>query len=180
MSSGCRVNYAGDDIVGSAIFEKMCAQITDFGTDQRNAGDGVSFVQKEIGVRNEGIDRRGATSKFNGTMLFVRVGFIVLYVGERSADPNSLTVTSQLNNQRSAGPLDGRFLLYMRPEWSCGCEVQMKCLVSDEGYLIQRRDPGAFVVETESIEGIGTYEETDDFNFIGYTWKFRSAEGSAV
>jgi len=53
LSSGARINKAGDDAAGLAISEKLKANIR--GTQQatRNAGDGISMVQTAEGGLNE-------------------------------------------------------------------------------------------------------------------------------
>ena len=50
LSSGYRINRAGDDAAGLAISEKMRAQIKGLETAQKNAEDGVSLVQTAEGA----------------------------------------------------------------------------------------------------------------------------------
>ena len=45
LSSGSRINHAGDDAAGLAISESLRAQIRGIGMAERNAQDGVSLVQ---------------------------------------------------------------------------------------------------------------------------------------
>ena len=53
LSSGYRINRAGDDAAGLAISEKMRAQITGLETAQKNANDGISLVQTAEGALTE-------------------------------------------------------------------------------------------------------------------------------
>lgn len=53
LSSGFRINRAGDDAAGLAISEKMRAQITGLKTAQKNANDGISLVQTAEGALTE-------------------------------------------------------------------------------------------------------------------------------
>ena len=53
LSSGYRINRAGDDAAGLAISEKMRAQITGLNTASKNAQDGVSLVQTAEGALTE-------------------------------------------------------------------------------------------------------------------------------
>ena len=53
LSSGYRINRAGDDAAGLAISEKMRAQITGLETAQKNANDGISLVQSAEGALTE-------------------------------------------------------------------------------------------------------------------------------
>ncbi|MEG1942812.1 MAG: flagellin, partial [Angelakisella sp.] len=73
LSSGFKINRAGDDAAGLAISEKMRAQITGLTRAQSNAQDGISLVQTAEGaltevhsMLNRMVDL--ATQSSNGTM----------------------------------------------------------------------------------------------------------------
>ena len=53
LSSGYKINRAGDDAAGLAISEKMRAQITGLSKAQDNAKDGISLVQTAEGALTE-------------------------------------------------------------------------------------------------------------------------------
>ncbi|MEW9124788.1 MAG: flagellin [Thermotaleaceae bacterium] len=53
LSSGFRVNRAGDDAAGLSISEKMRAQIRGLNQASRNAQDGISLIQTAEGALNE-------------------------------------------------------------------------------------------------------------------------------
>lgn len=53
LSSGLRINRAGDDAAGLAISEKMRGQIRGLDTASRNASDGISLIQTAEGALNE-------------------------------------------------------------------------------------------------------------------------------
>ncbi|WAJ24087.1 flagellin [Lacrimispora xylanolytica] len=53
LSSGYRINRAGDDAAGLAISEKMRAQITGLETASKNASDGISLIQTAEGAMTE-------------------------------------------------------------------------------------------------------------------------------
>jgi flagellin len=53
LSSGFRINRAGDDAAGLAISEKMRGQIRGLKQAQRNAQDGISLIQTAEGALNE-------------------------------------------------------------------------------------------------------------------------------
>ena len=72
LSSGYRINRAGDDAAGLAISEKMRAQITALGTAQKNVKDGISLVKTAEGATQEVHDMLNrmvdlATQSANGT-----------------------------------------------------------------------------------------------------------------
>ena len=56
LSSGLRINRAGDDASGLAVSEKMRAQIRGLNQASRNASDGVSFIQTTEGYLQETTD----------------------------------------------------------------------------------------------------------------------------
>ncbi|HBY21398.1 MAG TPA: flagellin, partial [Clostridiales bacterium] len=73
LSSGLRINRAGDDAAGLAISEKMRAQIRGLGQASRNAQDGISLLQTAEGALNETHSilqrmRELAVQSANGTM----------------------------------------------------------------------------------------------------------------
>lgn len=73
LSSGLRINKAGDDAAGLAISEKMKGQIGGLKQATRNAQDGVSLIQTAEGALNEthailGRMRDLATQGANGTL----------------------------------------------------------------------------------------------------------------
>jgi len=53
LSSGNRITSAGDDAAGLAISENLRAQIRSYGQAERNANDGISFVQVAEGGLTE-------------------------------------------------------------------------------------------------------------------------------
>lgn len=53
LSSGSRINHAGDDAAGLAISESLRAQIRGIGQAERNAQDGISLVQVAEGAMSE-------------------------------------------------------------------------------------------------------------------------------
>ena len=72
LSSGYRINRAGDDAAGLAISEKMRAQITGLNAAQKNVKDGISLVKTAEGAMQEIQDMLNrmdylATQSANGT-----------------------------------------------------------------------------------------------------------------
>src|SRR3954468_13511135 len=53
LSSGSRINRAGDDAAGLAISEKLKANIRSMKQATRNANDGISLIQTAEGAMNE-------------------------------------------------------------------------------------------------------------------------------
>ena len=72
LSSGYKINRAGDDAAGLAISEKMRAQVTGLTMAKKNAKDGISMVQTAEGALTEVHDMLNrmvelATQAANGT-----------------------------------------------------------------------------------------------------------------
>ena len=72
LSSGYKINRAGDDAAGLAISEKMRAQITGLDAAQKNVKDGISLVKTAEGAMQEVQDmlkrmKYLATQSANGT-----------------------------------------------------------------------------------------------------------------
>ena len=72
LSSGYKINRAGDDAAGLAISEKMRAQISGLEAAQKNAKDGISLVKTAEGALQEVHDMLNrmvtlATQSANGT-----------------------------------------------------------------------------------------------------------------
>ena len=72
LSSGYKINRAGDDAAGLAISEKMRAQITGLKAASKNVKDGVSLVKTAEGALQEVHDMLNrmdslATQSANGT-----------------------------------------------------------------------------------------------------------------
>ncbi len=53
LSSGMRINRAGDDASGLAVSEKMRSQIRGLNQASKNAGNGISFIQSTEGYLQE-------------------------------------------------------------------------------------------------------------------------------
>ena len=72
LSSGYKINRAGDDAAGLAISEKMRAQITGLKSASKNVKDGISLVKTAEGALQEVHDMLNrmdslATQSANGT-----------------------------------------------------------------------------------------------------------------
>lgn len=73
LSSGQRINSAGDDAAGLAISERMKSQIRSMSQAERNANDGLSLLQTAEGAMNENSGiltrmRELAMQSANGTL----------------------------------------------------------------------------------------------------------------
>lgn len=107
LSSGYRINRAGDDAAGLAISEKMRGQIRGLEQATRNAQDGISLIQTAEGALNEVhsiLQRMNelATQAANGT----------LSTNDRNSVSDEITqLNSEIDRISSATKFNGQTLL---------------------------------------------------------------------
>ena len=114
LSSGYKINRAGDDAAGLAISEKMRAQITGLDKAQDNAKDGISLVQTAEGALTEVHDmlnrmyslaEQSANGTYDGTdrtQLQKEVKALKKEI-DRIADSSNFNGTELLNGDLAAG-----------------------------------------------------------------------------
>lgn len=111
LSSGLRINKAGDDAAGLAISEKMRGQIGGLNQAVRNAQDGISLIQTAEGGLNETHSilnrmRELAVQSANDTNTDADRGEIQKEVTALSSEITRIAANTQFNGQEL---LDGTF-----------------------------------------------------------------------
>ncbi|AKL93781.1 flagellar hook-associated protein Fla [Clostridium aceticum] len=111
ISSGSRINTAGDDSAGLAISEKMRGQIRGLNQASRNAQDTVSLIQTAEGALNETHSllqriRELMVQKENGTQAKSDKQSINREVKQLVSEIDRIANTTQFNNQNL---LNGKF-----------------------------------------------------------------------
>ena len=114
LSSGERINRAGDDASGLAVSEKMRAQIRGLNRASKNAADGISFIQTTEGYLQETTDiiqriRELAVQSSNGIYTDEDRLMIQVEVSSLVAEVDRIASTAQFNGLNM---LTGR---YARP-----------------------------------------------------------------
>jgi flagellin len=104
LSSGMRINRAGDDAAGLAISEKMRGQIRGLKQAQRNAQDGISMIQTAEGALNETHAilqrmRELATQSANDTNIEVDRGEIQKEVDQLAQEITRIANNTEFNQQ---------------------------------------------------------------------------------
>ena len=104
LSSGLRINKAGDDAAGLAISEKMKSQIGGLTQAKRNAQDGISLVQTAEGALNESHSilermRDLAVQGANGTLTDNDRGSINKELKALHEELSRIATTTQFNTQ---------------------------------------------------------------------------------
>ena len=111
LSSGYKINRAGDDAAGLTISEKMRSQIRGLNKAATNAQDGISLIQVAEGALNEThsiLQRMNelATQAANDTNTSTDRAAIRQEMDQLSSEINRIQSTTQFNTQNL---LDGSF-----------------------------------------------------------------------
>ncbi|MEK4146241.1 flagellin [Robertmurraya sp. FSL W8-0741] len=105
LSSGLRINRAGDDAAGLAISEKMRAQVRGLDQASRNSQDGISMIQTAEGALQETQNilqrmRELATQAANDTNVDVDRNEIQKEINELTSEINRIANTTEFNTQK--------------------------------------------------------------------------------
>lgn len=105
LSSGLRINRAGDDAAGLAISEKMRGQIRGLDQAGRNAQDGISLIQTAEGALNETHSilqrmRELANQSANDTNTSTDRGEIQKEINQLTSEINRIGNTTEFNTQK--------------------------------------------------------------------------------
>ncbi|WP_188399501.1 flagellin [Sporomusa sp. GT1] len=105
LSSGLRINRAGDDAAGLAISEKMRGQIRGLDQAQRNAQDSISMIQTAEGALNETHSilqrmRELAVQASNDTNTKVDRGEIQKEINQLTDEIDRIANTTEFNTQK--------------------------------------------------------------------------------
>ncbi|MBE2941401.1 flagellin [Anoxybacillus flavithermus] len=105
LSSGLRINKAGDDAAGLAISEKMRGQIRGLEQAGRNAQDGISLIQTAEGALNETHAilqrmRELAVQAANDTNTTTDRGEIQKEINQLTSEINRIGNTTEFNTQK--------------------------------------------------------------------------------
>ncbi len=111
LSSGMRINRAGDDASGLAVSEKMRSQIRGLNQAARNTSDGISLIQTTEGYLQQGQDiiqrlRELAVQASNGIYSNEDRMQIQVEVSQLVAEVNRIASHAQFNGMNL---LTGRF-----------------------------------------------------------------------
>ncbi|UAT29947.1 flagellin [Bacillus badius] len=105
LSSGLRINRAGDDAAGLAISEKMRGQIRGLDMASKNSQDGISLIQTAEGALNETHDilqrmRELAVQAANGTNTTNDREEIQKEINQMTSEINRIGNTTEFNTQK--------------------------------------------------------------------------------
>ncbi|OGO77291.1 MAG: flagellin [Clostridiales bacterium GWB2_37_7] len=172
LSSGLRINRAGDDAAGLSISEKMRGQIRGLNQASRNAQDGISMIQTAEGALNETqsiLQRMNelATQASNGT----------LAANDRTAITSEITaLTTEIDRIALSTKFNGQTLL----NGTFGVQLDVSGLEVGSAGITAIDISGADASETYTItEGAAAGDYIMTATGSGDTQNITLADGSA-
>ena len=181
LSSGYRINRAGDDAAGLAISEKMRGQIRGLNQASANAQDGISMIQTAEGALGETHSilqrmKELATQSANGTNTESDRGEIQKEINQLTSEINRIGNTTEFNTQKlldggasvtgtNAGTSDAKGVAAKGGSITAlvGASLDIADLVADEDLTFNVTDAGGaakvFTLSTESFTTL--YGQTD-------------------
>ncbi|XXM72054.1 flagellin Hag [Lysinibacillus sphaericus] len=154
LSSGLRINRAGDDAAGLSISEKMRGQIRGLDQASRNAQDGISMIQTAEGALNEVHDilqrmRELATQAANDTNYTSDREAIGKELTELGKEITRIKETTEFNEQKL---LDG----------TSGASGTVTLQVGANEDQKMELDFGSTGIDLTAVEtAVGTLDDTD-------------------
>ena len=169
LSSGLRINRAGDDAAGLAISEKMRGQIRGLEMASKNAQDGVSLIQTA----------EGALSETHSILQRIRELAV-----QSANDTNDISDRGQLQKEVKAlidevdriaknTEFNGKVLL----DGSLGLGLTGEILDTSNAAAIELVDAGTLALGSEiAVTQTITYGAADDFEFTKIEFNFKIGE----
>jgi len=187
LSSGLRINRAGDDAAGLAISEKMRAQIRGLEMASKNAQDGISLIQTAEGALNETHSilqrmRELAVQAANDTNTTADRAEIQKEIEQLVAEVNRIGETTEFNTKKL---LNGGAGLEVNfdSQTVAGVEINWISIAGGTAETKIGNDieiSGALAAQraTVTISGVGS-GAGGSFSINGYTLRFDNAGSGA-
>lgn len=180
LSSGLRINRAGDDAAGLAISEKMRAQIRGLDQAQSNSQNAISMIQTAEGALNETHSilqrmRELADQAANDTNVGVDRDEIQKEINQLSSEINRIGNTTEFNTQKllNGGSVDTVVSIATSTK---GAE---KGVVSGVTTLATGKAAVAAVFDTGNLTALTT-GQTGTFTFNGTTINIKAVTGGGT
>ena len=159
LSSGYKINRAGDDAAGLAISEKMRAQITGLNAASKNVKDGVSLVKTAEGAMQEIQDMLNrmdylATQSANGTYdNEVDRAALQKEVDQLKSEINRIADSANFNGIKL---LDGSLDTSVKTTGDIDLYADALLTVEADGQLGNKPQAGVFELDLTGFEGTAT------------------------
>lgn len=137
LSSGLRINKAGDDAAGLSISEKMKNQVSGLAQATRNAQDGISLIQTAEGALNEThsiLNRmRDLTLQAgNSTNSAADLDAIQAEIDELNDEITRISETTEFNTELLLGATDKEFTFQIGANGGQTTTVTLQNMSADE------------------------------------------------
>ena len=170
LSSGYKINRAGDDAAGLAISEKMRAQITGLDAATKNVKDGISLVKTAEGAMQEVQDMLNrmvylATQSANGTYdNDVDRANLQKEVDQLQSEINRIADSSNFNGIKL---LDGSLDTSVKSMNDSDLKAQLENI--QDGQLGNKAQAGVFELDLTNYKGIATADGAVSMTVFGQT-----------
>lgn len=165
LSSGLRINKAGDDAAGLAISEKMRGQIRGLAQASRNIQDGISLIQTAEGGLGEihSLIQRGrelAVQGANGTLTSEDKEKIQAEVSQIIEEVDRISVATEFNNIKLLNVFQGssdsvnNVIQGLKTGW---LEASQKLIEQYYGLVASKNTPVKIFLDTGSPGGTLAY-----------------------
>lgn len=175
LSSGLRINRAGDDAAGLAISEKMRAQIKGLDQASRNSQDGISMIQTAEGALQETQNilqrmRELATQAANDTNVTVDRNEIQKEINELTSEINRIANTTEFNTQKMLNASGSGFSATFQVGANQGQSMTINIKdMSAKGLGIAASGAGIDHATGPSVSGLMGYSEVSGAAFTSGT-----------
>lgn len=179
LSSGLRINRAGDDAAGLAISEKMRGQIRGLDQASRNSQDAISMIQTAEGALNETHSilqrmRELAVQSSSDTNVDTDRNAIQDEMNQLTSEIDRISTTTEFNNQKLLdGSFDGQFQIGAN-------EGQKLNLSIDQMNSSNLGLVGGMEVETATIADSSAFLENGTYTVDSTGGKLLDAKGNEV
>ncbi|SFA44364.1 flagellin [Parageobacillus thermantarcticus] len=189
LSSGLRINRAGDDAAGLAISEKMRGQIRGLEMASKNAQDGISLIQTAEGALNETHAilqrmRELAVQAANDTNTATDRAELQKEVDQLSQELSRIGATTEFNTQKLLdGSFKGIFHIGANEGQNLSLQINdMRGFNLGVAGKVQVEVAGTIADNTTTTDADfadGTYTVDENFNLVDSTGKIvaSSADG---
>lgn len=180
LSSGLRINRAGDDAAGLAISEKMRAQVRGLDQASRNAQDGISMIQTAEGALQETHNilqrmRELATQAANDTNVTVDRNEIQKEINQLTSEINRISNTTEFNTQKllsggagtAAGGTGTSFTATFQIGANQGQSMQIEIMNMSASALGLEGEEGTTAGLGSSVEALTDNEAVGEAKFSG-------------
>lgn len=171
LSSGYKINRAGDDAAGLAVSEKMRSQIAGLGQAVKNAQDGISYVQTAEGALQE---IQAILQRQRDLSVQAANGSYDDIIDRQSIQEEISRLTEEVD-QIACTDFNGKYVFD-----TTGAEIKSAFGDNISGAVVQSRldsgDVESFVVKYDAIAGInvGTAKGFTQAALTGYVNKLKT------